>query len=86
MKTFNNIIMVAVLLLGLSGLSMCQQKTTKHEYVDLGLPSGTLWATCNVGASKPPRTTAATLPGARPPQRAPTTGVPTSTLMETSKS
>ena len=25
----------------------------KHEYVDLGLPSGTLWATCNVGASKP---------------------------------
>ena len=23
------------------------------EYVDLGLPSGTLWATCNVGASKP---------------------------------
>ena len=24
-----------------------------HQYVDLGLPSGTLWATCNVGASKP---------------------------------
>ncbi len=24
-----------------------------HEYVDLGLPSGTLWATCNVGSSKP---------------------------------
>ena len=23
------------------------------EYVDLCLPSGTLWATCNVGASKP---------------------------------
>ena len=23
-----------------------------HAYVDLGLPSGTLWATCNVGASK----------------------------------
>ena len=22
-----------------------------HEFVDLGLPSGTLWATCNVGAS-----------------------------------
>ena len=22
-----------------------------HEYVDLGLPSGTLWATCNVGTS-----------------------------------
>ena len=26
--------------------------TNGHEYVDLGLPSGTLWAKCNVGASK----------------------------------
>ena len=25
----------------------------EHEYVDLGLPSGTLWATCNVGANRP---------------------------------
>ena len=25
----------------------------KHEYVDLGLPSGLLWAACNVGANKP---------------------------------
>ncbi len=24
-----------------------------HEYVDMGLPSGTLWATCNIGANKP---------------------------------
>ena len=24
-----------------------------HDYVDLALPSGTLWATCNVGADKP---------------------------------
>lgn len=24
-----------------------------HEYVDLGLPSGTLWATCNLGAETP---------------------------------
>lgn len=24
-----------------------------HEFVDLGLPSGTLWATCNVGAESP---------------------------------
>lgn len=24
-----------------------------HEWVDLGLPSGTKWATCNVGASSP---------------------------------
>ncbi len=27
--------------------------SSDHEYVDLGLPSGTLWATCNVGATKP---------------------------------
>ncbi len=26
---------------------------TSGEYVDLGLPSGTLWATCNVGANSP---------------------------------
>ena len=25
----------------------------EHEWVDLGLPSGTLWATCNVGANSP---------------------------------
>lgn len=24
-----------------------------HDYVDLGLPSGTKWATCNVGANRP---------------------------------
>ena len=27
--------------------------TDGHQWVDLGLPSGTLWATCNVGASTP---------------------------------
>lgn len=26
--------------------------TLDHDYVDLGLPSGTLWATCNVGANR----------------------------------
>ncbi len=29
------------------------QKINGHEYVDLGLPSGLKWATCNVGANKP---------------------------------
>ena len=28
-------------------------KYSGHEYVDLGLPSGLLWATCNVGADSP---------------------------------
>lgn len=27
--------------------------TNGHDYVDLGLPSGTLWATCNIGANSP---------------------------------
>jgi len=30
-----------------------EREEPPHEYVDLGLPSGTLWATCNVGASSP---------------------------------
>lgn len=29
------------------------QTLNGHEYVDLGLPSGTMWATCNVGAKTP---------------------------------
>lgn len=28
-------------------------KLNGHEYVDLGLPSGTLWASCNIGAEHP---------------------------------
>lgn len=31
----------------------CSVVVKDYEYVDLGLPSGTLWATCNVGASSP---------------------------------
>lgn len=30
-----------------------KKNTNGHKYVDLGLPSGLLWATCNVGASNP---------------------------------
>ena len=33
------------------GLSI--RPVQEHEFVDLGLPSGTKWATCNVGASSP---------------------------------
>lgn len=29
------------------------QSHNGHQYVDLGLESGTLWATCNIGASSP---------------------------------
>lgn len=30
-----------------------EMKKVKHKYVDLVLPSGRLWATCNIGAEKP---------------------------------
>ena len=35
------------------GIIEASGNTNGHSYVDLGLPSGTLWATMNVGASKP---------------------------------
>ena len=37
----------------LSGEWSWEEPQDGHEWVDLGLPSGTLWATCNVGASSP---------------------------------
>ena len=36
-----------------SGYNVRAVRVKPHESVDLGLPSGTLWATCNVGASDP---------------------------------
>lgn len=36
-----------------SAITPQANKINGHEYVDLGLPSGLKWATCNVGASKP---------------------------------
>ena len=34
-------------------LSALDGNISAHDYVDLGLPSGVMWATCNVGASSP---------------------------------
>ena len=39
--------------LALSLLSVNAVAQQKHAYVDLGLPSGTKWATCNIGANNP---------------------------------
>lgn len=36
-----------------SGVSATCEVFVDHEYVDLGLESGTLWATCNLGAEDP---------------------------------
>lgn len=42
----------ALFLIGASSM-MAQKTLNGHEYVDLGLPSGTLWATMNVGSYYP---------------------------------
>ncbi len=47
-RIINLIVMGTLLMIG--GRVFAQDT---HEYVDLGLPSGTLWATCNVGANAP---------------------------------
>ena len=46
---------LTALLLACITMAGMAQKTeiNGHEYVDLGLPSGLKWATCNVGASSP---------------------------------
>ncbi len=56
--TFRKIISVAIImaLMPLASYSQKNKKSTikdTREYVDLGLPSRTLLATCNIGASKP---------------------------------
>ena len=52
-----NTIMVGMMSVGLvscnSDEDFVEDYGVRHYYVDLGLPSGTLWATMNVGASKP---------------------------------
>ena len=42
-----------IMLLSCLGIIIASCGIEKYEYVDLGLPSGTLWATHNLGASAP---------------------------------
>lgn len=55
--TIGKILFSATLFFAVFTLGSCSQDDEDdlngHEYVDLGLPSGTLWATCNVGANTP---------------------------------
>ena len=57
MKTIKLIFLLLSLVAGLAYLTSCKddepENPDTHEWVDLGLPSGTLWATCNVGANAP---------------------------------
>lgn len=51
--------MKRITLFALFGIAVCrlfaQQDIadSAHQFVDMGLPSGTKWATCNIGATKP---------------------------------
>ena len=49
MKNFNQYIIEKIKL----SKDRFETKHNSFEYVDLGLPSGTLWATCNLGADEP---------------------------------
>lgn len=52
---------VIILMVFMIGATGCMKDKTPdysgsldgHDYIDLGLPSGTLWASCNIGAATP---------------------------------
>jgi len=46
-------LLVMLMSMILFSVVQAQNKKKGHEYVDLGLPSGTLWASCNIGAKVP---------------------------------
>ena len=45
--------LIAAVVVGAVTYFMWPSDANGHEYVDLGLPSGLKWATCNIGASSP---------------------------------
>ena len=59
MKKFTKDLAAIILMASIVGVVGCKSmnvsnvRTDTHEYVDLGLPSGILWATCNIGATTP---------------------------------
>lgn len=53
MRTVKAVLFLFTLLITHIADAQSTNMNNGHEYVDLGLPSGTLWATCNVGANRP---------------------------------
>lgn len=47
------VVLLVMTAVGSTGCTKFLKTHTKHDCVDLGLPSGTKWATCNVGAKTP---------------------------------
>ena len=56
-KAFFKFAALAMVVMGSISIMSCEKEPDNtingHEYVDLGLPSGLKWATCNVGANTP---------------------------------
>ena len=50
--TLANMMLYVILFVSCSGVDD-ENTVNGFEYVDLGLPSGTKWATCNIGAKAP---------------------------------
>ncbi len=48
----NKIIAILIFIV-LGAIGLIAQKAPAHDYVDLGLPNGTKWATCNIGSKTP---------------------------------
>ncbi len=58
MKKILSLLLCGAILVGFTACEKKEKfdstpKNNGHEYVDLGLSSGTLWATCNIGATSP---------------------------------
>jgi hypothetical protein len=53
MNKFTKIIAAIIMLATIVVVGCKKPEVPSHEFVDLGLPSGTLWATCNLGADQP---------------------------------
>ena len=53
MQKLTKAIAAIMLMTALLTVGCTPEENKDHDYVDLGLPSGLLWATCNVGATTP---------------------------------
>ena len=59
MKNISKVVATLMLSIALLCAAGCKKHNSGngtyngHDYIDLGLPSGTMWATCNVGAENP---------------------------------
>ena len=53
MRRFQKLSVIMLMIVAIFTAGCTPEENKDYDYVDLGLPSGTLWATCNVGATTP---------------------------------